>query len=98
MSKIILKKPIITEKSSLLMDSVNQYTFLVNKKATKTEIKKAVEKLYEVKVVSVNTMIMPSKKKVRNTKSGLQKGAKSSYKKAIVKLAYDQEIDLYGEM
>lgn len=94
----ILKKPILTEKSSLLMDKVGQYTFLVNKKATKLEIKKAVEALYEVQVISVNTIIVPSKKKVRNTKSGLQRGAKSSYKKAIVKLAYGQEIDLYGEM
>ena len=98
MSKIILVKPIITEKSSALMEDTNQYTFRVNKKADKVEIKKAVEELYEVKVVSVNTIIVPSKKKVRNTRSGMQRGSKASYKKAIVKLAYGEEIDLYGEV
>ncbi len=98
MSKTILVKPIITEKSSTLMEESNQYTFLVNKKAKKPEIKKAVEELYEVKVDSVNTIIVPSKKKVRNTRSGLQRGSKASYKKAIVKLAYGEEIDLYGEV
>jgi len=98
MSKTILVKPIITEKSSAMMENANQYTFLVNKKAKKPEIRKAVEELYEVKVDSVNTIIVPSKKKVRNTRSGLQKGAKASYKKAIVKLAYGEEIDLYGEV
>lgn len=98
MSKTILVKPIITEKTSAMMEEANQYTFRVNKKANKTEIKKAVEALYEVKVDSVNTIIVPSKSKVRNTKAGMQKGTKSSYKKAIVKLAYGEEIDLYGEV
>lgn len=98
MSKTILVKPIITEKSSALMDNDNQYTFRVNKKANKVEIKRAIEKLYEVKVESVNTIIVPSKSKVRNTKSGMQRGTKSSYKKAIIKLAYGEEIDLYGEV
>ena len=54
--------------------------------------------MYGIKVQSVNTIIVPSKKKVRNTRSGLQKGSKSSYKKAIVRVPDGEEIDLYGEV
>lgn len=98
MAKKILIKPIITEKSSAQTESANQYTFKVDKKANKIEIKKAIEKMYGIKVESVNTIIVPSKKKVRNTRSGLQKGSKSSYKKAIVRVPDGEEIDLYGEV
>ena len=59
---------------------------------------KAIEAAYNVAVEDVKTMIMPSKAKVRNTKKGVQKGRKSSYKKAIIKLAFGEEIDLYGEI
>ncbi|MEG1711454.1 MAG: 50S ribosomal protein L23, partial [Clostridia bacterium] len=75
----IIEKPIITEKSN---DQLQQgkYTFRVNKKATKVEIAKAVEKLFEVKVLKVNTMTVKGKKKrVRN-----QVGKTSDWKKAIV--------------
>ena len=98
MAKRILIKPIITEKSSAQTEAANQYTFMVDKKANKTEIKRAIEKLYDVSIESVNTIIVPSKKKVRNTKSGMQRGTKSAYKKAIVKVTYGEEIDLYGEV
>lgn len=98
MAKRILIKPIITEKSSAQTEAANQYTFMVDKKANKIEIKRAIEKLYNVSIDSVNTIIVPSKKKVRNTKSGMQKGTKSSYKKAIVRVTYGEEIDLYGEV
>ena len=98
MAKRILIKPIITEKSSAQTEAANQYTFMVDKKANKTEIKRAIEKLYSVSIESVNTIIVPSKKKVRNTKSGMQRGTKSAYKKAIVKVTYGEEIDLYGEV
>ncbi len=98
MAKRILIKPIITEKSSAQTEAANQYTFMVDKKANKTEIKRAIEKLYNVSIDSVNTIIVPSKKKVRNTKSGMQKGTKSAYKKAIVRVTYGEEIDLYGEV
>lgn len=98
MAKNILVKPMITEKTSALIDDQNKYTFKVDKGANKVEIKKAIEAAYGVAVERVNTIIMPSKAKVRNTKRGVQKGRKSSYKKAIIKLAFGEEIDLYGEV
>lgn len=96
--KQILIKPIISEKAEILSGSEGQYSFVVNKKANKVEIRKAVEEMYSVSVSSVNTLIMPGKSKTRNTKSGVLKGRSSSYKKAIVKLANGEEIDFFGEV
>lgn len=98
MKKTILVKPLITEKSEMISEKENKASFVVHRRANKIEIKKAVEKAYNVKVVSVNTAVMPGKTKSRNTKSGLIKGRSSSYKKAIVKLAEGDVLDLYGEM
>ena len=98
MAKNILVKPIISEKAEMLSDGSNQYSFIVNQKANKVEVRKAVEELYSVNVSSVNTMIMPAKAKNRNTRSGLIKGRVSSYKKAIVTLADGEEIDFYGDI
>jgi large subunit ribosomal protein L23 len=98
MDKTILIKPIITEKAEALSESQNKYSFVVNKKANKIEIKKAVEDMYSVNVDAVNTLIMPSKSRVRNTKSGLQKGRVSSFKKAIITLAPGEEIDFFGDI
>ena len=79
----ILKKPLITEKASALSEKSGKYTFLVEKKANKVEIKKAVEKMYGVNVEEVNTLIIASKPKNRNTKTRVISGRKSSYKKVI---------------
>lgn len=98
MAKSILIKPIITEKSERLSEKTGQYSFIVNKSANKIEIKNAVKNAYDVKVESVNTMIMPAKAKNRNTRSGLIKGRVSSYKKAIVTLSAGEEIDFFGEL
>lgn len=98
MAKNILIKPIISEKSETLSGELNQYSFIVNKKANKIEIRKAVEEMYSVNVSSVNTMNMPGKAKVRNTKSGILKGRISPYKKAIVKLSDGEEIDFFGDI
>jgi len=98
MAKEILIKPIITEKSEQLSESGGQYTFKVAKKANKIEIRKAVEKMYNVTVDSVNTAIMPAKSRSRNTKGGVIKGSKSAYKKAIVKLTAGEEIDFFGDI
>jgi len=98
MYKQIIVKPMITEKSEHLSENLMQYSFVVNKKANKIEIKSAVEQMYGVTVESVNTMIMPGKTKVRNTRSGLQKGKKSSFKKAIVRLSEGEEIDFFGDI
>ncbi len=98
MAKEILIKPIITEKSENLSEKSGQYTFKVAKKANKIEIRKAIEKMYNVSVDSVNTAIMPAKSRSRNTKSGVIKGSKSAYKKAIVKLTAGEEIDFFGDI
>ena len=98
MEKRILIKPIISEKSEYLSGDFNQYSFIVDKRANKIEIGKAVEDMYSVQVASVNTLIMPKKAKSRNTRSGVLKGNVSSYKKAIVKLANGEEIDFFGDI
>lgn len=94
----ILIKPIISEKSETLTDTMNQYTFVVASSANKVEIKKAVEKMYGVAVKSVNTLRTPGKVKARNTKSGVVKGKIASYKKAIVKLSEGEEINFFGDV
>jgi large subunit ribosomal protein L23 len=81
MAKEILIKPLITEKADSLSERLNQYTFLVHRRANKIEIKKAVESMYKVTVEAVNTLVMPGKVKNRSTRTGLIQGRKSSYKK-----------------
>ena len=98
MAKTILIKPIITEKAEQLSEARNQYSFVVDRKSNKIEIKKAVEALYNVSVSSVNTLIMPGKTKSRNTKSRVIKGRISGYKKAVVTLATGEEIDFFGDI
>ena len=92
----ILKKPIMTEKVAILQEQ-GVYGFVVDKRANKIQIKDAVEKMYGVQVDSVRTVIMPGKPKNRYTKSGMISGKTSSYKKAMVKLAEGEFIDLYEE-
>ena len=98
MAKEILIKPIISEKSELLSEGLSQYSFVVNKKSNKVEIGKAVESLYSVNVVSVNTLIMPGKNKTRNTRTGVRKGRINTYKKAIITLAEGESIDYFGDV
>ena len=98
MAKTILVKPIITEKAESLSEGLNQYSFVVHKKANKIEIKKAIEEMYNVDVASVNTMIMPAKAKNRNTRSGILKGRVSAYKKAVITLSEGEEIDFFGDI
>lgn len=78
----IIKYPILTEKSYKLMQE-NTYTFAVDRKATKFDIKRAVEFIFQVKVESVNTFVVPKKPK----RVGRYNGFVAGYKKAIVKLA-----------
>lgn len=75
----IILAPVVTEKSSEEMQN-GKYTFKVAKKATKVDIKRAVEKLFEVKVLNVNTMIVKGKEK----RVGVHQGRTSDWKKAIV--------------
>ncbi|MDH3247029.1 MAG: 50S ribosomal protein L23, partial [Saprospiraceae bacterium] len=74
MARNILIKPIISEKAEGLSDKQGQYTFVVDRKANKIEIRKAVEKMYSVNVESVNTLTMPGKSKKRFTRAGVQSG------------------------
>lgn len=80
----IVHRPIVTEKATILMEQ-NKYTFEVTPKATKPEIKAAIENLFDVKVVSVNTILPPRKQR----RVGKFVGFKARYKRAIVTVAAD---------
>ena len=86
----IIKAPIITEKASNLKENENTYTFSVDVKANKTQIKQAIEAIFNVKVESVNTInVHPRKKRV-----GRYSGYTNRVKKAIVKLKEGSTIEL----
>lgn len=76
----------------------NRYGFVVDKRANKIEIKNAVEKFYEVKVIDVNTMNYSGKRKSRYTKAGFLTGRTNAFKKAIVTLAEGYSIDFYANI
>nr|YP_009296931.1 ribosomal protein L23 [Bangiopsis subsimplex]AOM66274.1 ribosomal protein L23 [Bangiopsis subsimplex]ARO90364.1 50S ribosomal protein L23 [Bangiopsis subsimplex] len=88
----IIKKPIITDKTTRLLEN-NQYTFLVDPKANKTLIKASIELIFEVEVVKINTYHPPRK----NRRIGKFMGSRPHYKRAIVKLASGDSIDLFPE-
>jgi large subunit ribosomal protein L23 len=94
----IIIKPVITEKMTDLGEKLNRYGFIVDKKANKIQIKKAVEDFYGVDVLAVNTMNYSGKEKSRFTKSGVIAGRTSAYKKAIVTLAEGETIDFYSNI
>ena len=83
----IIKKPVITEKMTLETEKFNRYAFVVDRKANKIQIKKAVEEQYDVVVDSVRTMVCIGKKRVRGTN-----------KKAIVQLNEGEAIDFYSNI
>ena len=91
----IIVKPVITEKSSALMEDMGRFTFIVDNGANKIQIKEAIETRYSVTVEEVNTMRYAGKKKTRATKSAYVTGKTASYKKAIVTLAEGETIDIY---
>jgi large subunit ribosomal protein L23 len=94
----VLVKPIVTEKSNKLTDTRKTYTFRVDRKANKLEVKKAVEEFYGVTVTEVNTVVVPGKAKSKFTKAGFISGRKPAYKKAYVKVAEGETIDLYSNI
>ena len=94
----VLVKPVLTEKVNKQIEKSQRYTFIVDKKANKLEIKKAVEEFYGVTVTAVNTSVVPGKTKNRFTKSGYISGRKPAKKKATVTVAAGEEINLYGEI
>jgi large subunit ribosomal protein L23 len=94
----IIIKPVNTEKMTILGDKLSRYAFLVTPGANKLQIKKAVEEIYEVNVLSVNTMNYQGKTKSRYTKTGYINGRKNAAKKAIVTLAKGEKIDFYSNI
>ena len=94
----IIIKPVITEKMTAMGEDLNRYGFIVNRKANKLQIKKAVEDLYGVEVVAVNTMTYRGKTKSRFTKTGIISGKTTSYKKAIITVAEGETIDFYSNI
>lgn len=87
----ILVKPVVSEKSYALLDE-NKYTFVVDPRANKTQIRQAVEAVFSVKVTGVNTINRQGKRK--RTKTGF--GKRADTKRAIVTLAEGDRIDIFG--
>jgi large subunit ribosomal protein L23 len=88
----VIKKPHVTEKTSLSSDSTNTVAVVVDKAANKIEIKQAVEKAFDVKVDNVNTVLVAGKVK----RVGRNFGKRSNWKKAYVTLAEGSNIDFFG--
>jgi len=88
----VIKGPVLTEESTIQTSSKNKYTFRVDPRANKNEIRDAIEKYFNVKVVSVNTMNYMGKMGQRRAKS--IPGRRNSWKKAVVTLQAGQSIDL----
>jgi large subunit ribosomal protein L23 len=86
----VLIAPILSEKSVIAKDTENRYTFRVNPKANKTEIKKSIETLFKVKVTAVRTANLPGKLH----RVGRHEGYRSDWKKAIVTVKAGQKIDM----
>jgi len=90
----IIKEPSITEKNTGMRTAQNKYVFSVDRKATKIQVKAAVEHLFNVKVVSVNTIVVKGKFK----RMGKSAGYRQDWKKAIVRIEKGQKIDRFGEV
>lgn len=88
----VVKYPVITEKSTGLLEN-NKYTFIVDRNANKSTIKDAIEYIFEVKVIKLNTCNLPKKQK----RVGKYIGWKSHYKKATVTLADGNIINIFAE-
>jgi large subunit ribosomal protein L23 len=94
----IIVKPVVTEKMNAQADGLRKYGFIVNRKANKVQIKRAVENLYGVTVESVNTMFYAGKRKSRFTKTGVVSGRQNAFKKAVITLREGDIIDFYSNI
>jgi len=95
----IIIKPIVTEKQTAITEKMStRYGFRVSPDANKLEIKKAIEDMYNVTVVDVNTMNYFGKRKSRYTKSGVISGKQPSFKKAIITLKEGDIIDFFSNI
>lgn len=90
--------PLVTEKATTLTEKGGRYSFRVSPEATKPQIKHLVEKLYDVKVTDVNTMVVRGKTRSRWTRTGRLVGKTARWKKAVVTLAPGQTIDFYSNI
>ena len=88
----VLRRPLVTEKSSFQNEKLGQYVFEVAPDATKTQIKEAVQSLFDVNVIQVNTLVMPAK---RARKQRRMVTRTSQYKKAVVKLPDGETIEMF---
>ena len=92
-------RPLVTEKMTQITDKrSNRYGFVVSPDANKLQIKEEVERLYNVTVVEVNTLLYMGKRSQRYTKAGLIRGKKSAFKKAIITLKEGETIDFYSNI
>jgi large subunit ribosomal protein L23 len=87
----VLRRPLVTEKSTIARDELNVVTFAVDPRANKHEIRSAVETLFDVKVLEVRTIRMPRKSR----RLGRFVGRRPEWKKAIVRLAQGQKIEFF---
>lgn len=94
----ILIRPIVTEKLTAQGESLNRYGFMVDPRANKLQVKKAIEELYGVTVDSVNTLRYAGKVSSRFTKAGYIKGRKNAFKKAVITLKEGEKIDFYSNI
>jgi large subunit ribosomal protein L23 len=94
----VLIRPLVTEKMIAKNEKLNQFGFIVYKTANKIQIKEAVESLYGVHVVEVNTMIYAGKRKFRGTRRGWVSGRTNAFKKAIITLKAGEKIDFYSNV
>jgi large subunit ribosomal protein L23 len=94
----IIVKPVITEKMTAIGEKLQQYGFIVDKRANKLQIKEAIKDLYGVEVSTVNTMNYAGKRKSRFTKTGVIAGKTSAFKKAVVTLADGETIDFFSNI
>ncbi|EJX07991.1 50S ribosomal protein L23 [gut metagenome] len=91
-------KPLVTEKTTGITEKLNQFGFIVRPEANKLQIKAEIEAMYNVTVVSVNTMKYAGKNKSRYTRSGLIQGRSNAFKKAVVTLKEGETIDFYSNI
>ncbi|OAQ41783.1 50S ribosomal protein L23 [Pedobacter psychrophilus] len=94
----ILRKPVLTEKATLQTEKHNRYTFQCDQRANKLQIRSAIEAMYGVSILSVNTMVVVGKLKTRSTKAGMVSGRAAKYKKAVVTLKEGEVIDFYSNI
>ena len=92
--RMIIERPVITEKSAAMRETKNRYVFRVNPRANKRQIKVAVEKIFDVTVKDVRTAVFRGKRSVVMNRAGRFEGYRSNWKKAYVTLAEGDSIDI----